>query len=85
MRRAFEFTIWQPIYHNDKFSHNTTRRVVREADSFLIAKDRVKLAKAKTTVVHEGLTIRTEKEYIKTVCEGIIETYTRFVPKEIDK
>ena len=75
---AYEFIIWRPILHNRKFSHNTVRREVLQAQPNGELPDIV-LEGKEESVIHASLTIVAEPEYIKSVRKGQLVMREEFV------
>jgi len=67
---GYEFNLWQPVYFNDKFHHNTMEREVidaeNEAEARAIMELRLKPA-SEPYKISDNLTIHAEKQYIKSV------------------
>ena len=83
MCTAFEFFIWQPIYHNGKFSHNVSRRLVRRADNYGKFPDISHLLKPRReTMVSDSLTVVAEPEYVTDMRKGKLVVREEFVPAQ---
>ena len=72
MLYGYRINIWNGIKHNGKYSHVTERVVFvrlpnKMNDADVVLASRVVLEPATETKVHDGLTITTSGEYVKSV------------------